>query len=296
MDALPQRWYFSAMSAAPQIPAFQLYGEDVAFPDILHMEQIRDRAAGLDWVIKPHRHTHLFQIFVLLSGQISFQADGAHDGLVPPVALCLPPGAVHGFRFSSDTEGWVISLPVQHYPDFFGTGAELAGALAAPRVMAVPADMGQSVAALHEVWLGQGRLRRMQLRARLALILAEMLHDLPRAADGGAVATDERLARFQDVIASHASGHFPVSWYAAQLGMSERNLARLCKAQTGLSPQALIEAHLMREASRLLAYTQMSAQSVAHALGFEDASYFSRRFRSFAGLSPRAYRQRLEQP
>ncbi|MCH8465471.1 MAG: helix-turn-helix domain-containing protein [Roseinatronobacter sp.] len=284
------------MSAMPQIPAFQLYGEDVAFPDILHMEQIRDRAAGLDWVIKPHRHTHLFQIFLLLSGSIRFQVEGVEHALAPPVALCLPPGAVHGFRFSSDTEGWVISLPVQHYPDFFGPGAEARALLSAPRLSAPAAGMAQAVTVLHRVWQGRAALRRTELRARLGLILTELLRDDHGAQDGTAPSPDMRLVRFQALIAAPAARHWPVSRYASELGLSERSLGRICASQTGLAPQAVIEAHLMREASRLLAYTQMSAQSVAHSLGFEDASYFSRRFRIFAGLSPRAYRQRLEQP
>lgn len=293
MDASPQRWYYPAMSVAPDIPAFELYGEALAFPDILHMEQIRDRAAGLDWTIKPHRHTHLFQIFLLMSGKITFNADGDVATLAPPVALCLPPGSVHGFCFSSDTEGWVISLPVQHYPDYFGEGAELAQTLAAPRALIPPVQMAARVHTLYQVWCGKARFRRTELRSHLGLILSSLAQTDP---DGPARPSDPRILRFQALIAAHAKDHWPIRRYAQALGLSERSLGRLCRAQTGLSPQAAIEAHQMREASRLLAYTRMSAQSVAHALGFDDPSYFSRRFRAFAGMSPRAYRARLDQP
>ena len=50
----------------------------------------------------------------------------------------------------------------------------------------------------------------------------------------------------------------------------------------------------MREAARLLAYTRMTAQAIAYQLGYQDPSYFNRRFRKVMGLSPGAYRQRLE--
>ena len=76
--------------------------------------------------------------------------------------------------------------------------------------------------------------------------------------------------------------------------MSPRNLGRLCRAQAGMSAHALIESHLMREATRLLAYTRMTAQAIAYQLGYQDPSYFNRRFRKVMGLSPGAYRQRLE--
>jgi len=281
------------MTRAAGIPAFQLYGEALAFPDMLHMEQIRDRAAGLDWKIKPHRHTHICQLFLLISGKIIFDVDGVTTSLVPPVALCLPPGAVHGFCFSSDTEGWVISLPIQHYPDLFNDEAELAQALVTSRALPPPDGMSEAVLALYHVWQGKSRFRRTELRCRLGLILTTLAQTDPCTAMRQ---NDPRIARFQTLIARHAAQHWPIGRYAQALGLSERSLGRLCKLQTGLSPQAVIEAHLMREASRLLAYTQMSAQSVAHALGFEDPSYFSRRFRAFAGMSPRAYRARLDQP
>lgn len=293
MDGCLGEWYFPDMSAASVIPAFQLYGEETAFPDILHVEQIRDRAAGHGWTIRPHRHTHIFQLFLLLSGSISADVEGVSVKLEPPVVLCLPAGCVHGFRFSADTEGWVISLPVQHYPELMGEGAELAAALGRPLTLCPPENMQQSVRALFDVWQGRRRYRRTELRARLALILSSLA---PEAEAGEARTADPRFLRFQTLVATHATEHWPVREYAQALGLSERSLGRLCKAQAGLTPQALVETHLMHEASRLLAYTQMSAQSVAHALGYDDASYFSRRFRIFSGCSPSAYRARLNRP
>lgn len=281
------------MSLRTEIPAFQLYGEHIAFPDILHMEQIRDRAAGLDWTIRPHRHMHIYQIFLLVAGNLMFQLDGRRIQIAPPVALGLPPGAVHGFRFSSDTEGWVISLSNQHYPDLFGPEAELAKPLSAPLITTPPQNMNATVDTLFTIWQGNGIFRRTQLRCQLGLILAELARNAP-ASESAPKLHDGRIVRFHALIAAHAVKQWPVSAYADALGLSERTLGRLCKAHTGLSARAMIEAHLMHEASRLLAYTQMSAQSVAHALGFDDASYFSRRFSRFTGMSPSAYRRKLD--
>ena len=56
----------------------------------------------------------------------------------------------------------------------------------------------------------------------------------------------------------------------------------------------LIDARLMREARRHLAYTGMRVSSIAYALGFSDLAYFSRVFRRVVGISPRAFRARLE--
>lgn len=278
-----------------EIPAWHLYGERAPFPDLAHMERIIDRAAGLDWQIKPHRHTHLLQIFLLLSGQITFHAEGQQRDLAPPVALCLPPTAVHGFDFSAGTEGWVLSLPVQNFPEFLADGAELAFIMQGPAVFSPSPSVQDSFIRLFDVWSENGRFRSTELRCMLGQILCALFkdHGKPPAAD--LTRSDPRITRFQSLIAAYSSAHWPVSRYASELGMSSRNLGRLCKHHTGLSPQAMIEAHLMREAARLLAYTRMSAQTVAHRLGYDDPSYFNRRFRAFANMSPGAYRRRLDQ-
>lgn len=47
----------------------------------------------------------------------------------------------------------------------------------------------------------------------------------------------------------------------------------------------------MEEACRLLCSTLMSISETADRLGFSDALYFSRCFRSFTGKSPSEYRK-----
>ena len=62
MDKRDNEWHFADMNTASPpffIPNWSLYGESRTFPDVLHIERLTDRAAGLDWQIAPHRHLHL---------------------------------------------------------------------------------------------------------------------------------------------------------------------------------------------------------------------------------------------
>ena len=129
MDAARNFWYFPAMTAVP-IPTWQLYGELNAFPDILHVEQVVDRAAGLDWTIGSHRHLHLHQLFLLTSGTIQLTLDGKAHSVVPPAVINIPRGTVHGFSFSAGTEGFVLTLPTDDFADLFTAPAETAAVLA----------------------------------------------------------------------------------------------------------------------------------------------------------------------
>ncbi|MFN3524452.1 MAG: helix-turn-helix domain-containing protein [Paracoccus sp. (in: a-proteobacteria)] len=301
MDEPGNSWHYPAMNVPTtgpeRIPAWQLYGERVPFPDILHLERISDRAAGLDWRISPHRHTHLAQLFLLERGEVDFAVDGQIRQPDLPVLAFLPPGIIHGFTFAAGTEGWVLTLPVESHPLLFGPESDLAALTARPFTTAVTPRIASGVRALAAVWAASAPLRRTRLRGMLAQLLCDIFEDQARAANdhGTAGRRDQRLAQFIDLIARHHTQHWTIDRYARELGMSPRNLSRLCRTQTGQSPHHLLEDHLMREACRLLAYTRLTAQAVAYQLGYLDPSYFNRRFRGAMGLSPGAYRRKLEE-
>ncbi|MFN4153132.1 MAG: helix-turn-helix domain-containing protein [Paracoccaceae bacterium] len=293
MDRSGKLWYFPDMTITP-IPVWQLYGEERPFPDIAHVERIVDRAAGLEWRIAPHRHLHLHQLFVLTSGRIEISADAQVMRPEPPVVVNMPPGTVHGFRFSQGTEGFVLTLPTALFPELFGAGAEAAGAASRVFAAEAPEALVALFATLHRDH-GQTALplRQTLLRGLVGQIVASVL-GLLAAADDAPRGGDARMARFAALVAAHLRDRWSVAEYADAMALSPRHLSRICQQASGLSAGGYIEAHLIREACRQLVYTRMPVQALAFQLGFEDASYFSRVFQRGTGLSPSAYRARFE--
>ena len=292
MDSLRNRWYFMAMTLAP-IPTWQLYGEITAFPDILHIEQVVDRAAGLDWTIGAHRHLHLHQLLLLTSGTIDLTLDGEPNAVAPPAVVNIPRGTVHGFAFSSGTEGFVLTLPADDFPDLFASPAETAAGLA--RVFSVAADPAlcqrfDAVAAAHA---SHATFRRTLVRAEVTALIAQVT-EKAHETYAGRTRVDPRILRFQALVRDTVTGRFSLHDAAHALAMSPRHLSRLCKAETGMTAQSYFETQKMREACRLLVYTAMTAQQIAYHLGFDDPSYFSRVFQRNLTLSPSAYRSRFD--
>ena len=80
---------------------------------------------------------------------------------------------------------------------------------------------------------------------------------------------------------------------AKALAVSPTHLSRVLRTATGQPASRLIEARLMREARRQLAYTSLPVSTIAYTLGFADPAYFSRVFSRVEGLSPSAFRARL---
>lgn len=295
MDECGKFWHFSDMtSPGTLIPVWQLYGERLPFPDVLHIERIADRAAGHDWTIAPHRHLHLHQIFLLTAGEVTMSLDGPPRPLALPVCVNVPRGAVHDFTFSAGTEGYVLTLPAEGFDGLFAADAETAVTLSRPFRIAGAALLPQ-FRALETAHTGAARFRRTALVAQATAIGCAVAEAAPgaTAADGGD-GPDPRLLRFEAMVRDRLRDRLSVADFARALGLSPRHLSRLCRAATGQSAQDHADMMVMREACRLLVYTRMSVQQVAWHLGFDDPSYFTRAFRRRTGLSPRAYRARFD--
>lgn len=287
--------HFSDMSRLPpspiSVPTWNLYGEARAFPDVLHVERITDRAAGLDWVIAPHRHPHLHQFFLVREGLASVVADGRRLSPQAPFLLSIPHGVVHGFSFSAQTEGYVLTLPLQTLPDLLDPSAPPTGALSQVAVLPTDAALSDLFARIHAEHGASLPARSVLLRALATEIACAILRRLESTVDHSAARLDPRMVKFQHLIHTHLRKRWQVADFARTIGVSERHLGRLCVATTGQSPASLIDAVRIREASRLLAYTRASAANIGHQLGYDDPSYFSRAFRRATGMTPGAYRQ-----
>ncbi|MCB1463677.1 MAG: helix-turn-helix domain-containing protein [Nitratireductor sp.] len=279
------------------IPTYNLYGESNEFPDVLHCETIVDRAALHDWNIEIHRHTRLHQFFVVMSGGGEAEIDGRKFRLEPPMLINVPAGVVHRFRFEPLTQGLVVTVPQEVLEAGIGSTDMLAVALR--RAGRAPAEPGivalfTDITAEHA---GSAVGRGHALSAGVALAAVRVARALqPVFEERRASRETGYLRRFEAAIENHFREHWKVADYARELAISPTHLSRITRTETGIAASALIEARLMREARRLLAYTNMAVAQVAYETGFEDPAYFTRVFTRACGIPPSAYRRHLETP
>ena len=98
-----------------------------------------------------------------------------------------------------------------------------------------------------------------------------------------------RLARGADVVVGLAEDHGRVHTAEQLRGLSV--LPRRSFTQHGGTFTDLVTERRMERAQELLANTAMRIADVAHASGFADEGYFTRRFRQWFGTTPRLYRE-----
>jgi len=97
--------------AANAIPSFSLYGESaVPGQEVLHIEAVASRSRLYQWEIEPHVHHGLYQVLWLGSGAAEVVLDESATSVQGPAAIVVPPGVVHGFRFSPGTDGRVLTF------------------------------------------------------------------------------------------------------------------------------------------------------------------------------------------
>ena len=82
---------------------------------------------------------------------------------------------------------------------------------------------------------------------------------------------------------------FNIDSIAQSLGLSRSAFFKKLKSILGIAPVELIKEIRLNKAEHLIKTTDMSVSEIAYAVGFRDAGYFSKCFRSKYNQSPRDF-------
>ncbi|MGQ4878089.1 helix-turn-helix domain-containing protein [Billgrantia sp. LNSP4103-1] len=298
------------MSATPaaSVPVFKLYGETRHWPtpDLLHCESIPERSRLHDWYIRPHRHADLVHVLHVAGGRVELELEGSRRALQGPLAIVVPAMAIHGFRFSENVKGHIVTLAQPLAERLTHDLAEQGKALA--RAGYHPLDRTQAarriatlVAQIDEEYR-QPSPGRTNLLEALAQALVVELSRLAVSRDERSPPTGprqrhkgyEHLASYQALIEAQYRQQPGIERFAEQLGMSSAHLNALCRRLADRSALQLLHERLLLEAKRQLTYTNMTISQVADSLGFSEPAYFTRFFKRNTGLSPKAFRLRQD--
>ncbi|MBP5402061.1 MAG: helix-turn-helix transcriptional regulator [Treponema sp.] len=93
-----------------------------------------------------------------------------------------------------------------------------------------------------------------------------------------------------DYVSQNFSKPIKISQIAKNIGISEKYLSTLFKKETGMSLVSYIEQVRLKEACRMLNYTELTYSQIADNLSFSSQSYFIKQFKKRYGLTPMQYR------
>ena len=110
--------------------------------------------------------------------------------------------------------------------------------------------------------------------------------------DANTVGDNLLFRRFYDLLALHYKEHREVQYYAQLLCLSPKYFGSLIKKEMGITASQCIAHYVVIQAKMLLHYRpDLTIQQISQQLGFDDATSFSRYFKSSTGISPKKYRE-----
>ncbi|MGA0583344.1 MAG: helix-turn-helix domain-containing protein [Castellaniella sp.] len=288
------------------IPIYKLYGYGNVWTasDPLYCETIAAQEKLHNWHVTAHKHTDLFQVLFLESGEVTVVLDGRASTPGPGHLVLVPQRVVHEFIFRPGAGGYILTLT---YALLHGLCARFGLALSAatdPAVLALDADeTGRHTAlsfhALDREYRSLHSPQRGPLLESLLSVILVWIHRQGYPAGKAATGSDpgsQHLTRYARMIETHHTRQHRVAWYAQRIGVTPAHLNAIVQALAGKSALELIHERLLLEARRELIYTPRTVGAISDSLGFADPGYFTRFFKRLTGESPKDFRRRALAP
>jgi AraC-like DNA-binding protein len=254
-------------------------------PHRMRPVRVRSRTMPADAHFDPHRHPWA-QIAYCATGmvQVSAALPGSATGevtyIVPPSrAVWIAPGALHSVHVLEQAEFRTLYLDASVTPAGW-TGC---------RVLVVSPLLRELVPALDEPQVSRGReqlLTALVLDELRSAATQELGVPLPPATTG-----DKRLRALCEAVLRAPAERATLAQWAADVGASERTMARLFREQLGTSYQQWRQQAVLAHALPLLA-RGMPVSHVAAVSGYASDSAFTAMFKAAMGQPPSQFQGR----
>ncbi|MBL8932981.1 MAG: AraC family transcriptional regulator [Archangium sp.] len=267
--------------------------------EVMRFSELRRRTLthALDGLTRPQFHL----MAACLTGRTRHRVDFERHLLRPRDLVFVAPGRVQGF---DPTPGLELSL-LLFTPEFLQLSAEprLVDPLRGARVLSpfwktpvlnVPRALWPDVTGL------MGQLEREYARpadpvqtAVLSSLLRALLLQLERLVTNaeGASTAPAALEQFRETLELGLETSRSVEHYARLAKVTPRTLNRLTLRHLGTSAKQTIDARVVLELKRLLAYSDLSVKELSARFGFDEPTNLVKFFKRHTGTTPQRFRE-----
>jgi AraC-like DNA-binding protein len=274
-------------------------------------QRTQDRRLHFNW----HRHPE-YELCVSIQGTGQAHIADIVDGYDGPAAYLIGPDTPHGIVSRGNFDGWIVQIPARIFERMEGRpecdalryllwnarrGLRFSDSVV-PELLDRIAEADR--AAGFARWLGI--LACLEVAARdpsprqcgLAVLLTRdreplssatsLLPSAERIAAGPAVDPLEEVisAVFDQAAAPQRLGDI-----SARAGMGISTFCRVFKKRIGMSFVDYLHSIRINNAKKLLIQTHLYIDDICYECGFNNVSFFDRKFKEIAGMTPREYRK-----
>lgn len=231
-----------------------------------------------------------FDILLTISGQHRLNINGNLFLSSPNDIYILPPDSIFEIECKQPTK--------QFYCHFTLTGSnqcKLAGDFSHYRLP----DSCTGLVETYKQHIEFSRSNNTPLISSVSLIiklmLIEMLLHYPdnkiyiKAGDNDEIPSE--IVQVVKYIHNMLDKHITVGMIAKSAGFNTSYFSRFFKKYTGMSPMKYIDSYKMKYAQYFIISTNKSMKEIAFLLGYTDQFIFSRKFKSYFGVTPTSFRE-----
>lgn len=130
-----------------------------------------------------------------------------------------------------------------------------------------------------------------EIVTHMILAFYYMQHPLPTERKSKPISNAESVFDdFISLVGKNFKKERKVAFYASNMALTPKYLAKVIKDHTGRTANDWIDAYVMLEAKALLRSSRLTMQQIADRLSFPDQSGFGKYFKSHEGVSPKMFR------
>jgi AraC family transcriptional activator of pobA len=287
------------MKAVKNILHFDgLYGDDQSkySAEYIFLELISTRSQSFDWVVKPHLHSSLFQVFMLEKGKVTFQSSNDTVEMTSPCIIFVPPTQVHGLEYTPDVEGYILTVSASIIDDIFKTSLEIYSFFDKINIASrldeenIFSKIKNLIKELENELFSDEPERSILIKSLLTQYFIQLYRICDKNENKDV--NNRYLGYFRKFQKAIKSSDYTktIPQYASELNITLAHLNRICKSIVGKSAIEIVHQHINTEAQKYLIHTSYSVSEIAYQLNFEYPNYFSRFFKKYNGVSPQEYR------
>ncbi|SIS39439.1 transcriptional regulator, AraC family [Zobellia uliginosa] len=238
---------------------------------------------------KPHRHNKYMELVYFSKGSGVHYMDETGYAIEPPIIFIIKKDEVHHWEIDTLPEGFVIIIKEGFMEKTLDKHINLQLRQLGNKKVINPA-YDSSIQSLFEIASKEIKencaSRDVLVEGVLKALFSKILNYVQIDED---LSTNDLDERFSELLENKLKND--VAYYASQLNTTAQNLNAWCRKKHEKTASAVIAEHIIKEAKRLLLYTDLSVTEIAYNFDFSDVSHFVKYFKRHDGQTPLQYKK-----
>ncbi|WP_239618775.1 helix-turn-helix transcriptional regulator [Cohnella mopanensis] len=261
------------------------FGRYVVFPESCgrYLEEAKHRE------LRPKGLFGYYNLHLLFDGGGKVTYKGHTTEIQAGQGFLFAPGEPQQYE-TNRSEPWDV-----YWIHFYGAGAD---ALLEGRGIGKPwlftFGRQERIRSLLDKLLGLSTAYESGNETIVSATLYELLVELLRSSEGLSASPgldyQERIRKTADQISASCGEHWDLERMASYAGYSPTYFCRLFQRVMGRSPASFLQETRIARSKKLLVLGGLTVKQIAEQTGFNQSSYFIRRFREREGMTPEQYR------